>query len=355
MNSHTLVDPDLVEMMESVFAGHRTTVTDRNDDAMFDHKLWTSLTDLGLARLTGSEASGGSAADWHSASALLGAAAAAATPIPAVEHDLLAGWLLETAGLSADAGLQTATLLVGNSVDAIAPWARYADSVVVLRGSGSTWSVAQVSTDDIEITPSNNIAGEPRDRVRLDVDAASWAPVSDEVAQVYVLRGALARTLQMCGAMERIVELSIDHVTTRTQFGRPLSKFQAVQRLVTGIATESALARAAADAAIAQTERNGWDSSSAGFVVAVAKSCAGHAASTTVRNAHQVHGAIGTTYEHQLHRFTRPALAWRSEFGGIDQWDRLIAGAARSAGRDDLWSLVTRGGRLPDLLGLIQD
>ena len=68
------------------------------------------------------------------------------------------------------------------------------------------------------------------------------------------------------------------------------------------------------------------------FLVAAARSCAGHASSVVVRNAHQVHGAIGTTREHRLHEFTRAALAWRSEFGSVRYWDEWLTDAALSAG-----------------------
>src|SRR5699024_11319540 len=57
------------------------------------------------------------------------------------------------------------------------------------------------------------------------------------------------------------------------------------------------------------------------FRVAVAKSVVGRAASVVVRNTHQALGAIGTTEEHSLHRFTNAALTWRSEFGSIRSWE----------------------------------
>lgn len=239
-----------------------------------------------------------------------------------------------------DGRLRTAFLLTESDGANAVPWARAADFLVALRRSPSSWVVADIAAERASITPLQNIAGEPRDTVTVDIDDVHWSPVPDHVGETFILRGALARVLQVCGAMERIVELSIDHVSSRVQFGRPLSKFQAVQRLVTGIATETALARAAADAAIAQIERDGWAAPGAAFAVAVAKSCAGHAASTVVRNAHQVHGAIGTTYEHQLHRYTKPVLAWRSEFGSVGQWDRLLTQTAVDAGRDGAWPLI---------------
>ena len=59
-----------------------------------------------------------------------------------------------------------------------------------------------------------------------------------------------------------------------------------------------------------------------------------------VRNAHQVHGAIGTTREHRLHEFTRAALAWRSEYGSVRHWDRMLTDMAVQSGTGGLWSLI---------------
>ena len=65
----------------------------------WDLALWEQLDEVGLARLTGSEASGGSGATWFAAAELLDAAARFGVPTPVVEHDLLAGWLLDEAAL----------------------------------------------------------------------------------------------------------------------------------------------------------------------------------------------------------------------------------------------------------------
>nr|MDT0523788.1 hypothetical protein [Streptomyces sp. DSM 41633] len=79
------------------------------------------------------------------------------------------------------------------------------------------------------------------------------------------------------------------------------------------------------------------------FQIATARSCAGHAASVVVRNAHQVHGALGTTHEHLLHEYTRAALAWRSEFGSVRSWDARVASVASACGGQGLWALIADG------------
>lgn len=158
MNTHTTVDPDLVEMMESVFATHRTALPHPGDAAAFDPKLWAVLGDLGLARLTGGESHGGSGADWHASAVLLAAAAAAAVHVPIAEHDLLAGWLLETAGLPMDGRLRTALLLTDPREASVVPWARDAEFLVALRRTESSWMVSDIARERATITTAQNVA-----------------------------------------------------------------------------------------------------------------------------------------------------------------------------------------------------
>jgi alkylation response protein AidB-like acyl-CoA dehydrogenase len=155
------------------------------------------------------------------------------------------------------------------------------------------------------------------------------------------LRGALMRSVQMTGAMDAAVDLTVQHAAERKQFGRPLAAFQAVQQLTADAAAEAALARAATDAALMEAVATDFAGDGLLLSVAVARSVCGHSGSTVVRNAHQVHGAIGTTREHILHRLTMPVLAWTNDFGSVAEWDALLEGAAREAGDAGLWELVS--------------
>lgn len=306
----------------------------------FDRTLWSTLSELGLARLTGDESAGGSGAGWTEASLLLTAAGAAAAAVPVAENDLLAGWLLATAGLEANDGVRTAAVLDVDGDARFVPWARDVDSIVVLwQDSADSWRVADVPRARIELTAGVNLASEPRDHIHVDVAALSGAEVPASVAEEFRYRGALARTLSSVGAMDRILQLVVEHVTARVQFGRPLGKFQAVQALVADIAAESALARAAADAAVAAASANGFGRSATRFAIAVAASCTGHAAAVVARNAHQALGAIGFTMEHELHRHANRVLSWRSEFGTVSSWDAELLEAAVAAG--DVWAAIT--------------
>ncbi|OBF13652.1 acyl-CoA dehydrogenase family protein [Mycobacterium sp. ACS4331] len=337
------VDSELAAMMNAVFAAHRESHAPAATITR-DAELWSTLAELGLVRLTGSERSGGSGAGWHEAAELTAAAARNGVRVPLAEHDLLACWLLESAGLPIDDAVRTVCVLDESGAATAVPWASTADRVVVIwRDSTATdrHLLADVNGADLRITPGTNMIGEPRDTVVADVSALSGVPVGDDIVAVLELKAALVRAIQVCAALDTVVELAVEHTSSRTQFGRPLSKFQAVQNMIADSAAEAALARATTEAALATAAATGWSAPNLEFLVAVARSCAGHASSVVVRNAHQAFGAIGTTVEHRLHEYTRAALAWRGEFGSVRQWDERVSDAALRAGGAGLWALIT--------------
>lgn len=322
------VDPALTEMMDGVFAEHGR-----------DADLWTRLGDLGLVRLTGAEERGGSGAGWHEAAELLAAAVRHGVRIPLAEHDLLACWLLDAAGMPTDERVRTVCVLDEHSSAAGVPWASHAELIVVVWEHAGEYRAADVSADQMAITAGTNMIGEPRDSVVADTAALRGVSVDAGLVTQLGLKGALIRAIQVCAALDTALALTVEHASSREQFGRPLSKFQAVQHLISDIAAEAALARSATEAALASAAVD-WSDPHLEFLVAAARSCTGHAASVVVRNAHQVLGAMGTTDEHRLHEYTRAALAWRSEFGSVQYWDEKITEMALQAGAHRLWNLI---------------
>jgi len=72
-----------------------------------------------------------------------------------------------------------------------------------------------------------------------------------------------------------------------------------------------------------------------------AKIRAGEAAGKVAEIAHQVHGAIGFTHEHSLHRLTPRLWSWRDEFGTESHWSRELGRAVLASGADALWPTIT--------------
>src|SRR5690606_18562451 len=183
------------------------------------------------------------------------------------------------------------------------PWLGEVPVVVAARRQDGTLAVAELTADELAaraiITPVPTHSGQPRadltltgdlpEATVLDVlDTATAGIVLDQLA----LRGALARAVQGVGALDKAVDLCVEHAGVRVQFGRPLAKFQAVQQLAADAAAEAALARAAVDAAVLDAAATDLGGPSSATKVAAARSCVGHATSVVVRNAHQAHGAI---------------------------------------------------------------
>ena len=66
----------------------------------------------------------------------------------------------------------------------------------------------------------------------------------------------------------------------------------------------------------------------------------GEAAGKVAETCHQVHGAMGFTYEHSLHHATRRLWAWREEFGNETHWATQLGHMVAARGADALWPFV---------------
>lgn len=145
----------------------------------------------------------------------------------------------------------------------------------------------------------------------------------------------------MAGAMGQALSLSIDHVNTRQQFGRPLVKFQAVQQSLAVMVCEVRAVEAAAAALAARLDAVGLDPAAADFEIAAAKLRANRAVGVVTSIAHQVHGAIGFTREYNLNRVTIPLMRWRGQHGNDAYWAQILGRQVAGAGGRGLWEALT--------------
>ncbi|MGD9527915.1 MAG: acyl-CoA dehydrogenase family protein, partial [Pseudonocardia sp.] len=160
---------------------------------------------------------------------------------------------------------------------------------------------------------------------------------ADELAQ----RASLGRSQLLAGAARGALAQSVRYAGERVQFGRPIGRFQAVQQQLAMAAGEVAAAGAAADAAAATADRDGFGTAATALAVAAAKARTSEAAGAVARIAHQVHGAIGFTREHDLRLLTTRLWAWREEDGSDAFWHAELGAWVLAAGPDGLWPLVT--------------
>jgi len=218
---------------------------------------------------------------------------------------------------------------ISGGVDRV-PWGRHAEALLVEHDG----RVALLTSGFGVSHEGSNMASMPRDRMSINA-VAETAPLLGPSLQE---TGALARALQMAGALETLLTLTVNHVSEREQFGRPLSKFQAVQHSLARLTGEVAAGSAAADLA-ADAFVN--DDGNFGLALAAARARLGESAGNACAIAHQLHGAIGFTNEHRLHRFTTALWSWRDEFGSTSAWTRRLGAAALSFDKADYWPMVT--------------
>ena len=317
--------------------------------------LWTIVEAAQLPLVSIAEEAGGAGGSLSDLAAVLRVAGRFAAPIPLAET-AIAGWMLARCGLRIPSGPLAFGPLHGETVTAHkhgaqwrlsggmrrVPWARIAQRVVVLAAGPAGDMVACVDPLQCKITPGRNLADEPRDDVVLDnvvVAGSLAAPAAAAVNHAALrLRGALARSLLMAGALERALELAVRYATERVQFGRKIGQFQAIQQELARFAGEVAAAVAAALSAAGALER-GED---AVLAVASAKIRTAQAAQEGALIAHQVHGAIGVTDEYALHHSTLRLWAWREEFGNEAAWAMELGRTIAMHGADRLWPALTR-------------
>jgi acyl-CoA dehydrogenase len=312
--------------------------------------LWDALQESGLPLAWVSDDLGGAGATMADGFAVLRVAGRFAAPVPIAET-LMAGWLLARAGVTVPSGPMTVAPvhadghieLRGNGTLSgrarRVPFARNAGHIAVLAHRENDVAVALVQASGLAIKQATSLAGEPSDEVWFDGAVPTMVRPVDLDQDLLVSFGAAARVQQMAGALEKILEQSVQHALDRSQFGRPIAKFQAVQHNLAILAGEVAAASGAADAAAEACSR---PEISIGEV-AIAKVRCGEAAGTGAAIAHQVHGAMGFTYEHSLHHATRRLWAWREEFGNEGMWAQRLGRMVAAHGADQLWPFITQG------------
>jgi acyl-CoA dehydrogenase len=323
-------------------------------DESWKAPLWSALEENGLTLAWVPDDLGGAGAGLADGFDVLLEAGRFAAPVPIAET-LLAGWLLAQARIPCPPGMMTLApmrpkdRIVLNADGTISgrargvPHARDAGYVAVLAHGSQGPVIALAETKSARIADVRGIAGHVV--YELTFDKAKVLKAADAPKgfgqDVLMLMGATARSLQTAGALRAILEISVRYSGERVAFEKTISKFQAVQHNLARLAGESAAATTAATSA-ADAIANADTLTAPGIYLeaASARIRSAEAATEGASIAHQVHGAIGYTKEHILHRFTQRLLTWRDDFGNESQWAVELGTRVAAEGPDQLWPLL---------------
>ena len=166
--------------------------------------------------------------------------------------------------------------------------------------------LCEVVFDGVRV-PEENILGE------LD---QGWG-----VVQKAIERAAVAKCCDMVGILQRVLEMTLDYAKERKQFDRPIGSFQVIQHYCTDMATD-------VDGAGFITNQATWMLSEGlpcTKEIAMAKAWMGESYERVVTLAHQIHGAIGCTIDHDLHFYTKRGKEAALSFDDGDYYREIVA------------------------------
>jgi alkylation response protein AidB-like acyl-CoA dehydrogenase len=294
------------------------------DPRGFDDALWRRMAELGWQGLLIPGDLGGSDGSLLDVILLAEEMGRAAAPGPFVPSAVVATSVLLAAG-SVDqkkrmlpalaAGERIVSVALGETGNALeidahgrlrgralfVEAAHVADALIVAVRAGDERRLLLLPTDrpGLARRPLEAIGPEKLCEVTCDgVALTAEDALQPTTARRDALRaGALARTAEMVGAAQRVLELAVEHAKTRVQGGRPIGAHQAIQHACADLVRDVDASRGLLYAAA-------WKASEgapAAAEVAMAKAYASDACLTVARRGHQIFGAIGYCEEHPLH------------------------------------------------------
>ncbi len=282
------------------------------DDRAVDEPRWRTICDMGLLGMLVPEAKGGMGLSLTDFIGIAEAAGYVALPEPLVEMAGITIPLL--ASLPDNRGLLDAAM--GGNVVALGHPANQlvadADSAVALfMADGDDLHLI----DRIDAKLERQESFDPFRRLF----AVDWQPApATRVAPGWgdtATRGAILAAAQMIGLAQRCIDMSVAYAKDRTQFGKAIGSYQAVKHLIANAQVKVEFARPVVHAAAAELPLG---TLAAKARAAHAKIAAGEAADLAARTAVQVHGAMGMTWEVDVHFFLKRAIALKNAWGTPD-------------------------------------
>jgi alkylation response protein AidB-like acyl-CoA dehydrogenase len=293
-----------------------------------DGRVWKALAGVGITGLTVPESHGGLGGNETDLVLVLEEAGRAGIPDPLIDTVALAAPLLAEHGSEEQrstwlpriaSGEATASVMLSGSPFAVD--ADVADLLIAQRDE----ELHLVTREQIQAAP---VISDDRAR-RLFTVQAEMSPstlITREASAVERAnsRGAATTASLLNGLSMRLLDMTLEHVKARHQFGRPIGSFQAVKHKLASMHVAVEAARSAAWYGAYVLARRLPDADRA---ASVAKAAAAETAAFVGGEALQCHAGIGFTWEHDLHLWLKRAKALESAYGSAAEHRRRLAGA----------------------------
>ena len=213
------------------------------------------------------------------------------------------------------------------------PDAETADTIIVAARTSSESDPAKgislflvpAGISGLTITPMNSVGNERVFEVSLENVSVPAGAVIGSVGEAWpiidraLMRATAAQCIEMLGGAQAVLEMTVEYAKGRTQFGRSIGSFQAVQHHCARMATDVEGSKNIAYQAVWRLA----EGLPAQKEVAMAKAWIGPAYRRVCGTAHQCHGAIGFTKEHDLQLFTRRAKVHELTYGDSNYYKEI--------------------------------
>jgi alkylation response protein AidB-like acyl-CoA dehydrogenase len=300
----------------------------------FDRGVWKTMAEAGICGITVPDDLGGAGGTVLDLVLVLEEAGRACLPEPVLETTAIAAPSIAAFGTEEQRERWLPSIASGETIAAIdadatghVAWAAEADLLVASRDDG----VHLLGRDDFTATPVAGVDG-ARPLAKVETRTSSRTRMNDDASNVRLYVHAFTGiACVLNGIAQRLVQMTVDHVKEREQFGRPVGSFQAVKHKLASMHVAVESARPAAWYA-AYAIANGLDGAS--IEACVAKIAANDAEAFCNSEALQCHGGIGFTWEHDLHFWLKRGMALRGSFGtspelrrnltAVHDWDELL-------------------------------
>jgi alkylation response protein AidB-like acyl-CoA dehydrogenase len=282
--------------------------------------VWGRLAEAGVLGILVPESHGGLGLDELSMVLVMEELGRAAVVGPVMETAAIVAPVLRDAGKATQ---WLGPIARGEAVATVAleqaPYALDADvaDLLVVERDGA---LLLAPRDAVTLAPQTSVDGARRlFAVEVRGNAEPLGPSAGALD-----RGALAASAQLLGLARRMIDMTVDYAKTRTQFGSPIGSFQAVKHHLANALVKLELARPVVYRAAYSVAREDADRA---LHVSMAKAFASDAGALAARVALQCHGAIGYSFEHDLHLFMKRAWALAASFGDAAWHRRRVADA----------------------------
>ncbi|ALU73527.1 acyl-CoA dehydrogenase (plasmid) [Rhodococcus erythropolis R138] len=321
-----------------------------------DTAIWEQLHEGGFATVGAPEEVGGGGAALSDALAVVSTAAGKGALTPLIEHGILALWLAADAGYALES--TSATIAIGDAACLLTrngeqtaldgtvtdvAFAADCDTVLIVLpaehgSSGARLASIRTDAPGVHVSAETDLVGVSLATITFDGAPVLFDGPTAITADDVIERGALAYAIAAAAVAASVRDHTLLYATERSQFGRPLTQFQAVQQRLASMAALTTLMDISAREAASAYESA--DRRTALTAVAAAKVVTSRSAHPVAASGHQIHGAIGFTSEHALGRYSTSLWSWRDRHGTEQYWAGVLAGQVLDDGID-IWDLVT--------------